>query len=177
METSETTKEIYQALQLLSVKVPKVIKTRTNDYLKSKYADLSDVKDAIFEALDECGLFVLQSPTGNYGMFTKIIHLESEEFISDTFYILPKENNPQLAGSIITYQRRYALVTMLGLVADDDDDANAPSKPLESKTDEQRINSCKTEAELKKLWEDNPEWHTQKMYKDKVAYKKSTLKK
>jgi hypothetical protein len=175
MQTSETNTEIYKALQLLSVKVPKVIKTRQNDFLKSKYADLSDVKDAIFGALDECGLFVIQSPTGNYSMHTKIIHLESGEFVEDTFQILPKENNPQLAGSIITYQRRYALVTMLGLVADDDDDANEVSKPLDSKSDEKKINDCKTLEELKKVWEDNPEWHTNQLYCKKVAFKKSKL--
>jgi hypothetical protein len=36
----------------------------------------------------------------------------------------PVKNDPQGKGSVITYQRRYALSSILGLNIDEDDDAN-----------------------------------------------------
>jgi hypothetical protein len=41
----------------------------------------------------------------------------------------PTKDTPQEAGSVITYQRRYALGAALGLDIDEDDDANAVSQP------------------------------------------------
>ena len=47
--------------------------------------------------------------------------------------LLLAKNDPQGQGSAITYARRYALMAMLALVADEDDDANAASKPRQAK--------------------------------------------
>ena len=53
---------------------------------------------------------------------TMLIH-KSGEWISGYLPIKPKVDDPQGMGSAITYARRYALSAMLGIVADDDDDA------------------------------------------------------
>jgi hypothetical protein len=42
---------------------------------------------------------------------------------------LPATEDPQKLGSAITYYRRYAIVTLLGLVTEEDDDGNAASPP------------------------------------------------
>ena len=45
----------------------------------------------------------------------------------------PIKDDPQGAGSVITYQRRYALGAVLGLNIDEDDDANKASQPVKAK--------------------------------------------
>jgi hypothetical protein len=46
----------------------------------------------------------------------------------------PKDATPQGHGSAITYLRRYALSAVLGLATEEDDDGNAASAPVASKT-------------------------------------------
>jgi hypothetical protein len=52
-------------------------------------------------------------------------HVPSGESISATAPVPLAKNDPQGAGSAITYGRRYALGMLLGLVAEEDDDAQA----------------------------------------------------
>ena len=40
-----------------------------------------------------------------------------------------KKNDPQAIGSAQTYTRRYALLALCGVAADDDDDGKAGSTP------------------------------------------------
>jgi hypothetical protein len=54
-------------------------------------------------------------------------HVESGEETFQELGMLPARQDPQGIGSAITYGRRYLLMTMLGLVADDDD-GNAASR-------------------------------------------------
>jgi hypothetical protein len=53
----------------------------------------------------------------------------SGEWISESYEMEPTKHDPQGAGSVITYQRRYALGAVLGLNIDDDVDANKASEP------------------------------------------------
>jgi hypothetical protein len=51
----------------------------------------------------------------------------SGEWISESYEMEPTKHDPQGAGSVITYQRRYALGAILGLNIDEDDDGNKAS--------------------------------------------------
>jgi hypothetical protein len=53
----------------------------------------------------------------------------SGEWISATYEMKPTKDDPQGAGSVITYQRRYALGAALGLNIDEDDDGNKACIP------------------------------------------------
>ena len=128
MEKSESIKEIASALCKFQGVVAKVKKTETNPFFKSKYADLSAILDVIREPLFECGLSFVQIPSSKYELTTLLMHI-SGEWISGTFEMKPVKDDPQGAGSVITYQRRYALGSILGLNIDIDDDANEASKP------------------------------------------------
>jgi hypothetical protein len=57
----------------------------------------------------------------------------SGEYIWSNYEMRPVKDDPQGRGSCITYQRRYALASVLGLNIDDDDDANEASKPVVQK--------------------------------------------
>jgi hypothetical protein len=74
--------------------------------------------------LAESGLAISQHPSGDNNLTTLIMHADSGEYIESTYNIHPTKNDPQATGSAITYARRYALVSILCLNVDDDDDAN-----------------------------------------------------
>ena len=48
--------------------------------------------------------------------------------------LVMSRDDAQGYGSAMTYARRYAIMGMLGLVADADDDGNAASKPPPSRS-------------------------------------------
>jgi|SRR6185312_8155218 len=124
MEKSNSIKEIAKALILFHTKVEIVKKDATNPFFKSKYASLSNILDAIQIPLEESGLAFTQFPTGENGLTTILMHGESGEYIQSDYTMQPVKNDPQGKGSVITYQRRYALSSILGLNIDEDDDAN-----------------------------------------------------
>lgn len=137
MEKTPSITNLANALMLFQLKVSKIEKDANNPFFKSKYASLSNIQEAIYTPLAESGLIYSQSPSGQNGLTTIVIHAESGEYFMDT-YIMPvsKQNDPQAVGSSITYAKRYALVAMLGLNIDDDDDGNEASKPSEKKKEE-----------------------------------------
>lgn len=128
MEKSESIKNIAKAIMTFHLKVGKIGKDATNPFLKNRYASLSNILEAIQIPLTECGLSFSQFPTGESGLTTILMHSESGEFLMSNYIMHPVKNDPQGAGSVITYQRRYALGAILGLNIDDDDDGNAGSK-------------------------------------------------
>jgi len=133
-------KEIAAALFKFQQEVGKVKKDATNPFFKSKYATLSNVLDVIREPLNKCNLVVTQSPFGGDEptLSTKIIHAESGEYILSDYPLMLVKNDPQSMGSAITYARRYALVSMLCLDVDDDDDGNAATKAVQPTQSEQQ---------------------------------------
>lgn len=128
MQKSESIKNIAKAIMTFHLKVGKVNKDATNPFLKNRYASLSNILDAIQIPLAEAGLTFVQFPTGENGLSTILMHAESGEFIMGNYDMTPVKNDPQGRGSVITYQRRYALGAILGLNIDDDDDGNQGSR-------------------------------------------------
>lgn len=154
MEKTESVKNIAKALSVFHGKVGKVLKTATNPFFKSKYAALDSVLDVIQEPLKESGLVFSQFPDGEYRLTTILIHVESGEYFLSTYFMKPTRDDPQGLGSCITYQRRYALVAILGLNVDDDDDGNTASNKKEFITVDEaikRLAKCNSVEDLKKL--------------------------
>lgn len=73
---------------------------------------------------------------GSVGVTTRLIH-ESGEWVEDTLTApltkLAKMNEYQVAGSLITYFRRYSLASMLGIASDEDIDMHG-EQPQVDKT-------------------------------------------
>ena len=107
---------------------------------KYTYADLPKIYSVINPILHKHGLVIAQ-PLVNSCIETILYHIPSEEFLRATTEIpqiaLANMNDYQAFGSGVTYYRRYALSSMLGLVTDKDTDAAgtqvAVSKPNISK--------------------------------------------
>jgi hypothetical protein len=104
-----------------------------NPFLKSKFADLGAVIEAVRPTLAKHNLSFAQFPVNDgerIGLETILMH-SSGEWLSDAVYLPMGEEKgkslAQVAGSVITYLRRYALSAVLGAYADEDTDgAQAP---------------------------------------------------
>lgn len=93
-----------------------------------KYATLNDVLETVQTALDAEQLVVSQPIVTNDGVCvisTMITDLTTGAVASFSGPGFPLKNDPQVAGSAITYYRRYGLVSLFGIKADDDDGAMA----------------------------------------------------
>lgn len=108
----------------------KVKKTVANNHLKSKYADLGSVFEAISPALDDQRIVPIQNATmvesGQVEVTTILMH-ESGESATFVSRIPLAKQDAQGYGSAFTYARRYSLMGIFGLVPADDD-GNASRK-------------------------------------------------
>jgi|APGre2960657404_1045060.scaffolds.fasta_scaffold04132_8 hypothetical protein len=176
MRTSESIKEISKAMVEFHSKVSKIAKSESNPFFKSKYASLANILDVIAKPLNESKLVILQFPTEQYRLTTRLLH-ESGEWFEDTYEMQPTKHTPQDAGSVITYQRRYAIGAILNLNIDEDDDGNKASQPVKTKIDDSDIQNCETLEDLQKLWDSNSNWHNNNEYIKVVKAKKLQLSK
>lgn len=123
--------KILKKLEKFQSLVGAVKKDGNNPYFKSKYATLNSVLETITKHLETCGLLVVQNPMVDK-LETIIFDVESGESIkSEIPYI--QISDMQKLGSAITYARRYALMSMLNLEAEDDDVNGAMPKKTETK--------------------------------------------
>jgi hypothetical protein len=121
-------KNLLGALLKAQQEFPALVKDATNPAFRSRYATLGAVQEAAFPVLHKHGLVVLQSvrtEVTEIGLLVYVgaalYHVESGENIVQELGLSPSKTDPQGIGSAITYGRRYILMTMLGLAADDDD--------------------------------------------------------
>ena len=122
MKMSETIAELATALSIAQGQIEDAAKTVKNEFYKSKYADLASVRAAVRQPFADNGLSVVQFPrtvTGGVEVETMLLH-KSGEFMAETLF-MPVKHEPHPIGSGISYARRYALMSIANLAADDDD--------------------------------------------------------
>jgi hypothetical protein len=107
-----------------------VVKDAANPAFKTagragKYASLESVVDTIRPECQKNGLVVMQAPgacrDGVLTVETFIAHAESGEWIRSASELPVAKNDPQGAGSAITYAERYSLMALFNLPPVDDD--------------------------------------------------------
>lgn len=140
MTRSESIQNLAKALQIFQVKMQSIKFDSINPHFKSKYASLSHILEEIKEPLIESGLNIIQMPVEENGLVTMLIHSESGEFISSTYYMKPDRQTPQGYGSVITYQRRYCIAGILNLSFEQDDDANEATQQPAKQDDKKWLN-------------------------------------
>lgn len=133
-----------------------VTKDAKNLFVKSKYASLNAVMDACRNVLTANSIWVAQYPVpiegNNLGLVTKLVHVESGEWQASCMVMPLSKADPQGYGSALTYARRYGLTTLVGLVTELDDDAEAAmgrtgttfTRNTKSPASEQRTQNLKT---------------------------------
>lgn len=88
-----------------------------------KYFDINQLLEKLRPLLEENKLVVTQ-PIENGEVVTRIQDIETDDQITSSIK-LPENVKPQDLGSAITYYRRYSLVSLLALEAEDDDGKQA----------------------------------------------------
>jgi hypothetical protein len=171
MEKSESIGKLATAVICAQQELKVISKSADNPFFHSKYADLVSVWNEYKRVFPKHGLAVLQSIEG-MGLRTTLIH-ESGEFVSSVAALVMVKNDPQGQMSAVTYNRRYGLMAICNMVAEEEDDdgnaathpapAKAPSKPQEAQnmghagSSEIRgftgIVESSTKGEGKKPWE------------------------
>jgi len=138
--TSPETEALDAALAAAQGEIEAAAKDKVNPAFRSKYADLSAVWDAIRPALSRHKVSVTQWPV----QVTKA--------------------DAHGHGSAITYAKRYTLAAAIGVVADEDDDGNAASKPARMPKREQKplfdelykeLRALKSSAEIEAWGKEN----------------------
>jgi len=100
------------------------VKDKDNPFFKKPYADLESVWDAARPLMEKHGLAVIQLIEGTSSepeIITVLVH-KSGQWVTGTQQMKSrKPDDPQVAGSLITYGRRYGLAAILGITQTDDD--------------------------------------------------------
>ena len=115
---------LHTAMASAFAEIEGATKTASNPHLKSKYADLGSVIDAIKPALIKHSLFFTQRPQPSEGgvtVETMLHHAGGESMTLGALFVPANKNDAQGFGSALTYARRYALMTAFGVPAEDDD--------------------------------------------------------
>jgi len=126
MRTSIDTDKLATAMSLAQFDLVNPPKNKTNPHFKSSYVDLSDGLQVIRKCFSQHGLAFTQGTSIADGIIilnTRIMHSSGQWIESD--YPVGGFGKPQEMGSGMTYARRYALFSMVGVAGEDDDDGNA----------------------------------------------------
>lgn len=144
-------KEVSAAFVKAQKEFGPALKTKTNPHLRTAYADLSSVIEAIIDALNENGLAVMQKSVrcdDGVVVETVFIHTSGEMLSAGELHVPAPKKDPQGFGSALTYCRRYALMSACG-IAPEDDDGEAASLHLQKK--QEKINAEQREIALEKV--------------------------
>lgn len=154
-------------VDLLAVQreLPRLQASAINPHFKSKYIPLEAIMAKVLPILNKHNYVLLQQPTtlgGEPALVYRLVHTTGAE-IKDTMLLLSKSPDPQAQGSALTYARRYSLMALLGLVADEDDDAEratpkVTARPQAEATGGQQSLNHVTEAQLRLIGTLRKKW-------------------
>ena len=121
MNKSNTIKELATALSRAQAEFVPAPFNASNPHLRNKYADLGSIIESTKPILERHGLSVSQMVQGEgneIGIITILMHASGEWLESSVVMPILEQkgiNNAQVAGSIISYLRRYSLAAALGV--------------------------------------------------------------
>ncbi|MFE7720126.1 ERF family protein [Nocardia rhizosphaerihabitans] len=144
-EPIETPPLIPKKIAAALVKVQKGLmplkRSAANDEFGSRYTPLEEVMTFALSLLNKEGIAVSQPPTtlsdGTSALMTILVHKDGDIYQTTTKIAVPKVD-PQAHASAITYMRRKALESILGITSEgEDDDGNRAAGRFPKPTDEQ----------------------------------------
>ena len=146
MNKSESIQNLSAALSKTQAEMPAIKFDSKNPFLKNDYASLGAIIAGARPVIAKHGLSVSQLTFGEDGVAggeTVLMHTSGEWISSSISMPIGEEkgkSSAQVAGSIVTYLRRYSLASILGIYSDEDGDGNKPEptrKPARTKPEAQ----------------------------------------
>ena len=124
---------IYKKLLQFSKLGITIEKDSKNPHFHNRYSSLNEVLGKLKKPLNDLGVVIVQSPQEE-GLQTLLIDVESGDIITSLVpYVNPTDM--QKLGGAISYAKRYALISMLGLEDEDDDAEIAVSGAKQTRED------------------------------------------
>jgi hypothetical protein len=123
-------KAIASALVKAQKEFGPALKSSTNPHFRSKYADLSACIEAVIDALNNNGIYLMQLTEEHQGgvkVSTVFIHESGEQMSGGSLFMPATKQDAQGFGSALSYARRYSLMAACG-IAPEDDDGNQATK-------------------------------------------------
>lgn len=158
MKTSESIIELAKAMAAFQGEVKQPTKDGNNPHFKSSYVTLDGVVGAITETASKHGLSFMQFPINQdnrIGIRTLVMHTSGEFIEGEPVFATPMKQDPQAAGSVLTYLRRYSLAAIFGITSDVDDDGNqgsAPPPQYQQQQQPQQDPNLRSEAQSKAIY-------------------------
>jgi len=150
---------IYTKLLDIQKESTKLKKDANNPFFKSSYITLDNIIATYNEKLSEKWV-VCYHYTKDNKLTTVLIDTEDNSKVESEFNVL--NNDPQKAGSEITYWKRYNLGQLLNIQTDTDDDWNLASKDGNTKAHYNKPDLAETPKvntgdlwQCPKCWADN----------------------
>lgn len=135
MNCSAELGELFGALAKAQAIMLAASKDSENPFFKASFADLGSIVGVSRGPLTANGLCVTQPPVrGEYGesLLTVLGH-SSGQWIASEIILKPAKTDPQSLGSYITYMRRYAYASIVGVITKDDDGESAMGRGSEER--------------------------------------------
>jgi hypothetical protein len=135
---------IYQKIANIQDKVQNITKDGKNPHFSNTYATYEQVMEILrpylrVENLMVCHSFAQPLFEGQIAVTTHVVETlpefdkdQKNGIMSTTLYIPMTKNDPQMAGSAITYAKRYSVLAMFGLGTEDDDGNGVIKAPVSS---------------------------------------------
>jgi hypothetical protein len=145
MSHSEQINELASALAKAQAKMKPAAKNKKNPHFKSIYADLDSIWEACREALSENGLSVTQTmaPSDHgFNLVTTLMHA-SGQWIKSEMPVITQKQDPQGIGAALTYYRRYALASMVGV---------APGEDIDAEDKKEERHQAISKEQVQELW-------------------------
>jgi len=126
--------EISESFLAFQKELKPLVKDSENPFFHSKYLELSDILTATIPLLNKHGLSLMQKfrIEGDKNILVTVVFCVNGGLFTSEI-ILPFNADPQKQGSLISYYKRYAIQSMLGIAAVDDDGNLASDKPVYDK--------------------------------------------
>lgn len=124
------------------------VETRSGGSYEFSYAPLEAILPVVRPILAKHGLSVVQLLEPGPSLRTELRHAKGG-VVGGTFPFGAPES-PQALGSMLTYLRRYALVALLGLASEHDDDGNEAAAAMISPDQHAKIGAVLAELERKR---------------------------
>lgn len=136
-EKSNNMRLLWLAILKSQGQLQSVTKSGSNPHFRSKYITLDSILAGPCKVFQANGIVILQTPTvgdSTVQVTTVLAHAETGTSLQFETAVPCDTSNSQKAGSGITYARRYALTSILGIASDEDDDGNAASNMTKAST-------------------------------------------
>ena len=133
--------KLLESLSKMQGALDNAPKTSKNPYFNSRYADLATCLSALKKPMSDNGLSVSQHCTYDDNIIhcLTILGHSSGQMMISTLNVPVVKKDAQGIGMAITYARRYAMSSIVGLAqADDDGESAVEHEPEETKEPEQK---------------------------------------